>query len=158
MFAKPFAAPEFAARGLPTRWAECFYSRSGRGVVRGFHAQLPPVAHDKLVACLAGAAFDAVLDLRPASPTYRRTATVTLRVGDGQALLIPAGVAHAFQALAYDTLLLYLTGSPHDAARDAGVRWDSAGVPWPLPVAAVSPRDAALPPLVDFVSPFDRQP
>ena len=157
-FAKPFSAPAFTARGRTATWAECFYSRSHRGAVRGFHVQLPPAAHDKLVVCLAGAAFDAVLDLRVGSPTERRTAEVTLRAGDGQALYVPAGVAHAFQALEDDTVLLYLTGRPHDPERDAGVRWDGAGVTWPLPVSAVSPRDAALPTLADFVSPFTAAP
>jgi dTDP-4-dehydrorhamnose 3,5-epimerase len=153
-FAKPFTAPQFAAVGLATTWAECFWSRSHRGAVRGFHVQLPPAEHAKLLWAVAGSSCSAVVDLRVGSPAYGRPALITLSAAEGRALYVPPGVAHAFQALADDTVLVYLVSSAHDPARDAGVRYDSAGVAWPLPVAAISPRDGALPPLASFESPF----
>ncbi len=153
-FAKPFDAPRFAALGLPHEWVECFASRSRRGVVRGFHLQLPPAQHDKLVWLASGAAVSVLLDLRRGSPAYAVPETVTHDDGHNDALFIPRGVAHAFQALADDTLLVYLVTSAHDPARDAGVRWDSVGVRWPLDPGPVSARDRALPTLAAFASPF----
>ena len=153
-FAKPFDAGRFAVAGLSHAWAECFASLSHKGVVRGFHLQLPPSDHDKLVWVAAGASLSALLDVRVGSPAFGRTDTIALDTARGEALYVPRGVAHAFQALADATVLVYLVTSPHDPARDAGIRWDSAGVPWPLPAAVVSARDRALPALEAFESPF----
>lgn len=153
-FAKPFHVAEFTARGLPAHWAEVFWSTSNRGVIRGFHFQLPPHEHAKLVFCVAGVAFDVALDLRSDSPTYGQSANVMLSAAEGNALLIPAGFGHAFQAVADQTTLMYLVSSVHAPTHDSGVRWDSAGVSWPEGNATVSARDASLPRVEEFISPF----
>ncbi|MEI6813814.1 MAG: dTDP-4-dehydrorhamnose 3,5-epimerase family protein [bacterium] len=145
--------PSFFGGSVP-HFEECFWSQSGAGVVRGFHLQLPPADHDKLVFCMTGAALDVVLDLRVGSPQYGCAETIELLGGDGRVVFIPRGVAHAFQALTDSTILCYLTSSAHDVTHDAGIHWESAGVEWPLPVHAVSARDSALPRLADFRSPF----
>jgi dTDP-4-dehydrorhamnose 3,5-epimerase len=153
-FVKPFAAGAFEAAGLQHAWAECFWSESRLGVVRGFHVQLPPSAHAKLIWAVAGESHSVLLDLRAGSPSYGRTESVRLDANTGRALYAPEGVAHAFQAIADGTILSYLVASPHVAALDAGVRWDSAGVAWPLAVTEVSERDRALPALDEFSTPF----
>ena len=156
-FLKPFAATEFAALGLETRWEECFWSHSHQGVVRGFHLQIPPVAQPKLVFTVQGQVHDVLVDLRVGSPSYHQTIAVQLEAGDGVAVYIPAGVAHGFQVLSASATLLYLVAAPHSPGHDTGVRWDSVGHAWPLPAADVSPRDVALPTLDAFKSPFSFQ-
>jgi dTDP-4-dehydrorhamnose 3,5-epimerase len=153
-FIKPFTANAFDAGGLNRNWAECFWSESRLGVVRGFHVQLPPSAHDKLIWAVAGESHSVLLDLRSGSPTFGRTESVRLDANNGRSLYAPEGVAHAFQAIADGTILTYLVTSGHDAVLDAGVRWDSAGVSWPLAVTEVSARDRALPALAEFKTPF----
>jgi dTDP-4-dehydrorhamnose 3,5-epimerase len=153
-FAKPFARSAFEQLGLSTDWAEAFWSTSHRGVVRGFHLPLPPHDHDKLVICVAGETHNVVLDLRKGSPAFGKTAPVQMSKSPATALFVPCGVAHAFQAMTSDATLLYLVGSEHVPSHDGGVRWDSAGISWPLEPTAVSARDAALPALGAYVSPF----
>lgn len=153
-FVKPFTAVAFDADGRNRQWAECFWSESRLGVVRGFHVQLPPAAHDKLIWAVAGESHSVLLDLRAGSPTFGRAESVRLDANNGRALYAPEGVAHAFQAIADGTILTYLVTSGHEAALDAGVRWDSAGVAWPLGVTEVSARDRALPALGEFQTPF----
>lgn len=157
-FAKPYHATQFTAMGLPQDWAECFVSQSARGIVRGFHVQLPPSAHSKLIWVAAGASRSAFLDLRVGSPTFGQAEVIDLDAPSGVALFVPIGVAHAFQALLDDTILVYLVTSVHDPACDAGVRWDSTMVKWPIPITAMSVRDEQLPPLASFQSPFRFQP
>lgn len=157
-FAKPFAASAFRAAGLRHDWAECFWSVSKRGVVRGFHVQLPPADHAKLLWVVAGASQSAVIDLRAGSPAYGRAECARLDAAGGRALYVPAGVAHGFQALEDATTIVYLVTSAHDAAHDSGVRWDSAAVEWPIPVTEVSARDNALVPLESFNTPFRFEP
>jgi len=140
--------------GAPFPAAEAFVTWSDRGAVRGMHAQEPPHAHAKLVCCVAGRAFDVLTDLRAGAPTFGLSETLVLDASAPTAVLIPPGVAHGFQALEAGTALIYLTTSRHAPSHDRGVRWDSVGVVWPLSVGVLSERDAALPPLSDYVSPF----
>jgi dTDP-4-dehydrorhamnose 3,5-epimerase len=140
---------------LPADFAEQFYSRSHRDVIRGLHLQLPPHEHFKLVHCLTGSALDVVVDLRTRSATYGEHVAIGLSAERPEAICVPIGCAHGFLAHEDDTLLGYWTTSEHAPESDSGIRWDSAGIAWPLdgdPV--VSPRDAALPALGDFDSPF----
>lgn len=152
---KPFQRSAFADAGLPTEFVEQFYSRSRAGVVRGLHFQTPPRALAKLVTCVAGAAWDVVLDLRAGSPAYGRHLPIGLSAAQANAILIPQGCAHGFLA-ASDAVLAYWVTAEHSPGHDAGVRWDSAGIEWPLDGGppTVSARDAALPALADYATPF----
>lgn len=146
-FRKPFSAgwggafANFTAR-------EFFYSSSRRGVLRGMHLQTDSAAHAKIVFCIAGEILDVLVDLRH-GPGFGAHFTRQLSVDNRQAVLVPPGIAHGFLTLSEGATVGYLTATPHDPAHDTGVRWDSFGFVWP-PVAIVSERDAALPPLRDF--------
>jgi dTDP-4-dehydrorhamnose 3,5-epimerase len=145
----------FEALGLPWAFTEQFVTRSARGVVRGLHLQTPPADMFKLVTCLAGAAFDVVVDLRVGSPAYGRHAIVELSGTLNTAVAIPAGCAHGFLAREDGTLLGYSCTAEYSPEHDTGIRWDSAGIDWPLTEEPVmSERDLGLPTLADFESPF----
>lgn len=149
-FVKSFHSPSFAEAGLPTRWAEDFWSISRHGVLRGLHFQRPPHAHAKLVSCLRGLVFDAIVDLRRGSPAFGRHETFTLDATRPSLLLVARGVAHGFQVLSDEALVTYKTGTPHAPESDDGVLWSSCGIDWPLP-PIVSPRDAAFGPLDGYL-------
>jgi dTDP-4-dehydrorhamnose 3,5-epimerase len=154
-FVKTFHADAFRALGLETGFVEQYYSHSQRGVVRGMHFQRPPAQHAKLVYCVHGEVFDVVLDLRLGSPTYGETRSFTLSAEQGNAIYIPAGMAHGFCATSELATLVYNVTSVYAPEHDSGVRWDSIGVQWPADAPLVSPRDAAFVALADFESPFD---
>jgi dTDP-4-dehydrorhamnose 3,5-epimerase len=151
--AKPFVATTFAAAGVWEPFRELFHSSSHAGVVRGMHVALPPDDGVKLVACEAGEALDVLVDLRRGSPVYGRAVPLALR-GPGDALVVAAGVAHGFAALTEGCLMSYATAGEHATDTDAGVRWDSFGFAWPFEQPLVSERDAGLPALAEFESPF----
>lgn len=153
-FVKTFHEPTFESRAWPLRWREEFYSVSAKDVVRGMHFQTPPDDHDKLVYCVSGSVLDVVVDLRLSSPTFGRWASVPLVATDPLLVLIPIGVAHGFLSLENNSVMMYKTTSVHAPASDAGIRWDSFGFSWPVASPLISDRDAALPPLADFHSPF----
>ncbi|MDD2853936.1 MAG: dTDP-4-dehydrorhamnose 3,5-epimerase [Desulfuromonadaceae bacterium] len=153
-FVKTFHSGSFGEQGLVTSFAEEFYSWSKRGVLRGLHFQTPPSDHTKVVTCLSGEVLDAVVDLRTGSPTFGEHRLFNLRAAKATILYIPSGLAHGFMALSEEALMYYQVTTVHDPAADHGIRWDSAGIPWPLDNPLVSPRDAAFPTLKDFVSPF----
>ena len=66
-----FDADVMRAAGLdPAAFVQHSLSRSVRGVVCGLHVRRGD-GEAKLVRCSYGAIFDVIVDLRPASPTYR---------------------------------------------------------------------------------------
>jgi dTDP-4-dehydrorhamnose 3,5-epimerase len=72
-FARVYCEREFAAHGLPTRMVQANVSFTRQaGTLRGMHFQAPPHEEDKLVRCMRGAIWDAIVDIRPDSPSYCR--------------------------------------------------------------------------------------
>jgi len=78
------------------------------GMVRGLHLQARPYTEAKLVRSLRGRVWDVAVDLRPRSATYGQWHAVELSPGAANALFIPEGCAHGFQALEPRSELLYL--------------------------------------------------
>ena len=148
LFARSFCAREFADAGLPTQWPQMNISGNRRaGTLRGMHFQRAPHEEPKLVRCTRGAVVDVIIDLRPDSPTFRQHVAARLDAEAGDALYVPPGFAHGFQTLMDDTDVFYMMGAEFVAGAADGVRWDDPAfaIAWPLPVSAISPRDAAYP-------------
>lgn len=119
------------------------------GTVRGMHYQLPPHAEIKLVSCIRGEVWDVALDLRADSPTFLQWHAARLSWDNGAALLIPAGVAHGFQAVTDHVELLYCHSQPYVPLSERGVNAldQRIAIDWPLPVRAMSERDRLHPTL-----------
>ena len=148
-FCRTFDVEVMRAAGIdPAAFAQDSLSRSARGVVRGLHVRRGD-GEAKLVRCSYGAIFDVLVDLRPASPTYRNWESFELRDDEQVSLYIPAGCAHGFQALTDPADVSYRIDRPHDPAEDVSIAFDdpALAIPWPLPVAAMSSRDRVAPPL-----------
>lgn len=144
LFIKTFHSGEFGSLGLETSFSEEFYSVSRKGVLRGLHYQKPPADYIKTVTCVHGSVLDAVLDLRKDSPSFGRHAVFTLDAARPAVIYIPKGVAHGFYSLSDHAIMAYATSAVHSPEHDAGILWNSAGIPWPDPSPAISPRDAAF--------------
>ncbi len=153
-FVKTFHADSFAEHGLATGFREQYYSISNAGVLRGLHFQTPPADHAKLVFCTAGAVLDVALDLRLGSPAYGRHVALTLSAENTAQIYIPPGCAHGFCVTEGPATLVYATTTEYAPRLDAGVLWNSAGIDWPVEAPTLSERDAGLPSLGDFASPF----
>jgi dTDP-4-dehydrorhamnose 3,5-epimerase len=153
-FVKTVHRDFFTQHGLASDFAESYYSISRRGVLRGMHLQMPPHDHAKLVYCVRGSVQDAVLDLRKGSPTEGRHALVELSAEAGTLIYIGVGLAHGYYVQSKEAIVMYHVTTVYAPESDAGVRWNSAGIPWPVDQPILSPRDRALPALADFNSPF----
>jgi dTDP-4-dehydrorhamnose 3,5-epimerase len=150
-FCRTFDSEVLSAAGLdPAAFVQHSLSRSVRGVVRGLHVRRGN-GEAKLVRCSSGAIFDVVVDLRPASPTYRNWESFELRDDEQVTLYVPVGCAHGFQALTDPADVSYMIDRAHDPAEDVSIAFDDPGlaIPWPLPVTIMSPRDRLAPPLAD---------
>lgn len=150
-FVRVFCAQEFAALRAGLRFVQVNLSRTTqRGTVRGMHFQRGPAADAKLVRCVHGAVYDVAVDLRRGSPTFLRWIAVELSAEAENAVFVPEGFAHGFQARSDGAELLYLHTAAYAPECEAGVRYDDPrlAIEWPLPAAAVSVRDRSFP-LVD---------
>ena len=144
----------FSKHGIPTRFAEQYYSVSKSNVLRGLHFQTPPHDHYKLVTCVEGEVFDVVVDLRKGSAQYGRHEIFELGGASGDSVFIPSGCAHGFYVRSNNATMLYNVSTVYAASHDTGIRWDSVGVLWPSTSPTVSDRDAAFIAFTDFHTPF----
>jgi dTDP-4-dehydrorhamnose 3,5-epimerase len=148
-FSRTFDAEIGRQAGLdPAVFVQDSLSRSARGVIRGMHIRGGD-GEAKLVRCSYGAIFDVIVDLRPASPTYRNWESFELRDTDQVSLYVPAGCAHGFQALTDPADVAYRIDRAHDPSHDVSIAFDDPGlaIPWPLPVTVTSLRDREAPSL-----------
>lgn len=142
-FARSFDAATFAQHGLDARVEQCNVSYNARaGTLRGMHYQRAPHGEAKLVHVTRGLIHDVLIDLRPGSHTYCEHFAVEL--GETLSLFAPAGLAHGFQTLADDCVVLYQMSAPYVALAARGVRWDDPlfAIDWPPSGGRIiSPRD-----------------
>jgi dTDP-4-dehydrorhamnose 3,5-epimerase len=147
-FARTWCAREFADHGIDVPLVQSNISFNPRcGTLRGMHVDDPPTEEVKLVRCTRGSLFDVAIDLRRNSPTFRQHVGVTLTPEAANMLYVPAGCAHGFLTLAVDTEACYLMAPFYTPRPTRGVRWNDPafGIEWPIPVTAISERDANYP-------------
>jgi dTDP-4-dehydrorhamnose 3,5-epimerase len=129
-------------------WHQINVTESGYGAVRGLHGE----ATTKLVGCVSGAAYGAYLDARPGSASFGKLVTVEL--GPGTQVLVPAGVCNGFQSVSpegcqylYCFTEEWQPGMPGSAYSPLD---EGLALNWPIPVdagnpAQISAKDAAAP-------------
>lgn len=150
-FARAWDTDEFAANGIDPAIAQMNMSQTfAAGTFRGFHWNPAPHAEAKTVRCVAGSVFDVIIDMRPGSPTHLAWFGIELSASNARMLHVPREVANGFLITADDTTLLYTTTTPYEAGVERGCRFDdqALAIEWPMPIAAVSDKDASWPDLV----------
>lgn len=158
-FAEVYNRDAYLALGVTAAFCQDNHAHSGSTwVLRGLHFQKPPHAQAKLIRCVRGAIWDVFVDLRRDSPTYAKWVATTLSADNGLQIFAPEGFAHGYLTLAPDTEVEYKVSDFYAPQCEGGVIWNDGtlGLPWPLVGAApvISDRDARLPALADFNSPF----
>lgn len=147
LFTRTFDADIFddylGAPGTAAEFVQDSQSRSAKGVIRGMHGRSGR-GEAKLVRCANGAVYDVLVDIRRDSPTFGQKQSFLLDDSDFLTLYVPPGFLHGFQALTATADVCYRINRPHDPSEDLGVCYNDAhlGIDWPLPVSAVSLRDA----------------
>jgi dTDP-4-dehydrorhamnose 3,5-epimerase len=122
------------AIGRKVEFVQDNHSKSSKGVLRGLHYQLPPMAQGKLVRVTQGEVFDVAVDIRRSSPTFGKWVGVFLSAENKKQLWIPEGFAHGFLTLSDTAEFLYKTTSLYSPQHEGCLLWSdsSIGVQWPL--------------------------
>jgi dTDP-4-dehydrorhamnose 3,5-epimerase len=147
-FAMTWLPDELRERGMNAALAQCNLSfNHRRGTLRGMHFQKAPHAQAKIVRCTRGALLDVIVDLRPASPTFKQWDAVELTAENRRQFYMPEGIAHGYITLADDTEACYHASSPWVREAESGVRWNDPAfaIEWPFPPAVISDKDTSWP-------------
>ena len=133
-------------------------SKSSKGVLRGLHFQKPPFEQAKLVRCIEGEVLDVAVDIRKNSKTYGQHIAVILSGENKRQLFVPRGFAHGFLVLSDNATFAYKVDNTYAPEHDAGIRWNDKelSIQWSMKEneVTVSDKDALLPTLSDFITPF----
>ena len=152
-FFESFSKAKFeAAIGRSVDFVQDNHSRSGKGVLRGLHYQLPPHAQAKLVRVVVGEVYDVAVDIRKSSSTFGQWVGVLLSAENKRQLWIPEGFAHGFLTLSNHVEFLYKTTNYYAPESDRGIRWDDPqiAIDWKVTEAlTLSSKDQQQPLLVD---------
>lgn len=139
-----FCAEELAAVGWLKPIAQINHTYTEKkGTVRGLHFQRPPRSEMKLVTCIRGEVWDVAVDVRVDSPTFLQWHAECLSANNGNALLIPEGFAHGFQAITDDVELIYCHSAAYCVEAEAGLNAldPKLAIPWKMAITELSERD-----------------
>jgi len=152
-FFESFRQSEFEKFIGKTGFVQENESKSTHGVLRGLHFQKPPFTQAKLVRCITGRILDVVVDLRSASPTFKKYYASELTGENKLQLFIPRGFAHGFVVLSDEAVFSYKVDNIYAPEYDAGIRFDDPEllIDWKLPAEEIklSEKDRKLPYLAE---------
>ena len=138
------------ACGIDLEFVQDNHSLSAeKGVVRGLHYQIAPMAQDKLVRVVRGAILDVAVDIRWGSPSFGRHIAVVLSASGGNQVFIPEGFAHGYCTLEPGTEVIYKVSAYYSPDHDRGLLWNdpALAIAWPISSdeALISDRDRQHP-------------
>lgn len=125
-FARTFCREEFTHHGLVSDFRQMSVARNTKkGQIRGMHYQAAPHEETKIIRCTKGAVIDAIIDIRPDSPTFQQTFSVTLAEQNHKMLYVPGGFAHGYKTLQEDTELFYMMDVNYHPESAREIDWRS---------------------------------
>ncbi len=153
-FSEVYSRKALAAVGIDSDFVQDNHSMSvEKGVLRGLHYQVAPMAQDKLVRVVHGSILDVAVDIRRDSPTFGKHVTAVLSAENWRHIFVPSGFAHGFVTLEPNTEVLYKVSNYYSPVHERGVRWNdpALGVEWGITEAGavLSSRDREHPMLAD---------
>ena len=153
-FSEVYSTKLLKDAGIEAQFVQDNHSLSvEKGVLRGLHYQVAPMAQDKLIRVVRGSSLDVALDVRRGSPTFGRHVTALVSAENWRQVFVPVGFAHGFVTLEPNTEVLYKVSAFYSPQHDRGIRWNdpALAIAWGVreDEAVLSPRDVHHPFLKD---------
>ena len=145
-FLETYHREKYAAGGITAAFVQDNHSRSGRGTLRGLHAQVKR-PQGKLVRVVEGEIYDVALDIRRGSPTFGKAVGMSISGEDFRQIWIPPGFAHGFCVLSEVAHVEYKCTEMYDATDEISILWSDPdlGIAWPIRDPIVSAKDSRAP-------------
>jgi len=148
-FFESFNLEAFLNAGLNFSPVQDNESKSSRGVIRGLHYQLNPVAQAKLIRVISGSIYDVVVDLRSESPTFGKWLGIELNSDSKKQLFIPRGFAHGFSVQSQSAIILYKCDNFYSPEHERGILYSdpALAIDWKVDPSSeiVSKKDKSNP-------------
>lgn len=131
------------AVGRKVNFVQDNHSKSSKGVLRGLHYQLAPMAQGKVVRCIQGKVFDVAVDIRKNSPTFGHWTGEVLSADNKKQLWIPEGFAHGFVTLSETAEFLYKATNFYAPEYERCIIWNDPvlNVAWQCESPVLSDKD-----------------
>lgn len=145
-FARGWDSDEFKQVGLCEHIEHCNISfNKQKGTLRGMHYQASPFEEVKMIRCIQGSIFDAIIDLRPASSTFKKWYGVTLSATNHKMLYVPENFAHGFITLDDNVEVFYMVSQKYSKEHERGIRWNDPefNISWPIEPTIISDKDTS---------------
>jgi len=157
-FFESFNKMAFSEAGIFTEFVQDNESRSQKGVLRGLHYQLNPMAQAKLIRVVEGEVLDVVVDIRVGSPTYGKQFGLVVSAENKKQLYIPRGFAHGFLVLSDTCIFQYKCDNYYSKESEGGIHFNDPelNIDWgtDLSQVLVSDKDKVLPSFKDCKNTF----
>ena len=155
-FFESYNEEKFRQLGIDMKFLQDNESKSGKGVLRGLHFQVPPYEQGKLVRVIKGAVLDVAVDLRKSAPTYGQWASIELSEKNKWMYWIPAGFAHGFLTLEENTIFFYKCTQVYHKESERGIFWNDTDlrIQWGKDQPLISEKDKTAGKFKEFISPF----
>ena len=145
-FVETYHKEKYQELGINCNFVQDNLSFSTQGVLRGLHYQ---VHHQqaKLVQCLHGHIFDAVVDVRFGSATFGKWVGVEISEANGYQIFIPEGYAHGFCVLSENALFAYKCSNFYRPDDEGGINYADPEIAifWPKIKFIISEKDKQYP-------------
>ncbi len=154
---KDYNIETFKENGIDHELKETFYTISKRGVIRATHFQLEK-QQAKLVRCVSGHIYDAIVDLRVDSDTFGQWRGFHLTGENRLTVLVPPFFGHGYLVID-DSIVSYKCAEVFYEKGDSGIMYNDpdVGVEWPFDMIGgeeklvISEKDLHLPSLKEYI-------
>lgn len=152
IFHNLFSQEEMRKAGILSEFAEeISYHPFKKDTIYGIHFQNHPKMQAKLLYCSKGRILDYAIDLRKASPSYKKWICVELSADNKKQLFIPAGFGHAALILEDDTNIIMRIDNGFDPLLSRTILYTDPdiGIPFDIANPILSEKDRIAPRLVE---------
>ena len=140
VFYESWKEADYQKLGIQEKFLQDNVSISKKNVLRGMHYQKN---QGQLVTVVHGKIFDAVVDIRPESETYKKYFSIELDAAHPQQLYMSLGFAHGFFVLSDVAIINYKCTQYYDPSQEGGIIWNdpTIGIGWPSGNKIITEKD-----------------
>jgi len=144
-FCESYNKEKLGKLGIIYDFVQDNHSYSKKNVIRGLHFQSSP-GQAKLIRCTRGRILDVAVDIRPDSPTFKKSFSIELSSDNNKMLMIPAGFAHGFAALE-ESEVQYKCSSTYNSKTEKSICFNDSefSIDWMVANPIISDRDRTAP-------------
>jgi len=139
-FYESWRLEDYKKTGVKEIFVQDNISISKKNVLRGLHYQKN---QGQLVTVVHGRIFDAAVDIRPDSKTYKKYFSIELDANNPKQLYMPSGFAHGFCVLSDIAIINYKCTQYYNLNQEGGIIWDDLeiGIEWPIKDPIINLKD-----------------